>query len=124
MAMAKKITFKKPDAKFFKGWLFVAVLSVVLTILVLIDSGEFGRSTGVRADGSTGCVMLVQGIESGQLNVRAAPDGNAGLVEQTDPLVNGDQVDARLAVTNGYRQLADGNWASADYLTTKPGSTC
>ena len=56
-----------------------------------------------------------------QINVRAGPSQDAELLRM---LVRGDVVDGTRIVTNLYRQLEDGTWATTEFLTPLPGTNC
>ncbi|GAY10090.1 hypothetical protein [Pseudonocardia sp. N23] len=113
--MASKITVPKLDSSTFKGWAFVLVAGTVLTILALIDAGQFSKG----ATGSTGCVMVVG---SDTVNVRGNPGVELGPVGE---LTKGQEVDAQRNVVNGYRQLSGENrWALDSSLSAKAGSSC
>ncbi|AEA27445.1 SH3 domain-containing protein [Pseudonocardia benzenivorans] len=113
--MASKIKIPKLESSSFKGWAFVLVAGSILTVLALIDAGQFG--TG--ATGSTGCVMIVT---ADQVNVRPNPGTELAPVAT---LNKGKEVDAQRVVTNGFRQLAGENrWALDSSLAPKAGSSC
>ena len=123
-----KLNIPKLESSTFKGWTFVLVAGVALAILALLDagrsivpqdSGGVGQVGAVAAaDGSTGCVVE---ISTEELNVRASPSQNAELL---GAMRQGDRVDATTIVTDGFRQLEDGRWASNQYLTPLPGTNC
>jgi hypothetical protein len=123
-----KLTIPKLESSTFKGWTFVLVAGVALALLALIDAGGgtlpadaagVGQTSAVApADGSTGCVVEVVTEE---LNLRAGPSQNAELL---GAMPQGARVDATTVVTDGFRQLEDGRWASNQYLTPLAGTTC
>jgi hypothetical protein len=118
--MAQKIKIPKLNGSSFRGWTFVLVCGVLLTVLALFDRGGAadllpGRST---ADGSTGCIMQVT---TEQLNVRAGPSQTAELL---GALHQGDRIDATTVVTDGFRQLEGDQWASNQFLTPAAGTNC
>lgn len=128
--MAKvTIKIKRPTGDTFKGWTFVLVAGLVLTVIAVFDSGRFAPVPVVPpADGSTGCQfrVVVPADVSGArtLNVRAAPDINAPI---KGTLRHGVVVDTIGKPTNGFRALEGGggnNWASADHLTLVSGTDC
>lgn len=116
--MVRKITIKRPDAKTFRGWGFVLVAGGVLTVLALYDRGDLGLRGD--ADGSTGCVMVVQ-VASGELNLREGPTADSAAAGTLD---DGTRVDATTEVVGGFRRLESGRWAAESYLAPEPGSTC
>ncbi|GEL16188.1 hypothetical protein [Pseudonocardia asaccharolytica] len=110
-----KIKMPKLEASTFRGWTFVLVAGVVLTVLAMIDRGGL---TGL-ATGRTGCVMTVTATE---VNIRSAPGTELAPV---GVLREGDQVDAERVVTNGFRQLAgEDRWVYDASLTPTTGSRC
>jgi hypothetical protein len=115
-----RLTIRKPDSSIFRSWFFVIVLGSVLAVLSLVSRGDLESTPVPEADGSTGCVMVVQVTED-ELNLREGPSLNAPLV---GALPNGTRVDATTIVENGYRQLEDGAWGAAEYLVPEAGSTC
>jgi|tagenome__1003787_1003787.scaffolds.fasta_scaffold19801001_2 hypothetical protein len=115
-----QIKIPKLKGSSFRGWTFVLVAGVVLTVLALLDRGGAadlipGRST---ADGSTGCIMQVM---TDELNVRSGPSQTADL---KGTLHLGDRVDATTVVTDGFRQLEGDQWASNQFLTPAAGTNC
>ena len=110
-----RITVPKLEASTFKGWTFVIVAGVVLAFLAILDRGGLGEIT---ADGSTGCQVEVTADE---LNVRNGPSEGAALVET---LLRGTRIDATPVVTDGFRELEAGRWASDQFLTPLPGTDC
>jgi hypothetical protein len=111
-----RITVPKLEASTFKGWTFVIVAGVVLAFLAILDRGGLGEITA--ADGSTGCQVEVTADE---LNVRNGPSEGAALVET---LLRGTRIDATSVVTDGFRELEAGRWASDQFLTPLPGTDC
>jgi uncharacterized protein YgiM (DUF1202 family) len=116
------INIKLPEAKQYRGWMFVFIAGFALTIIAMIDQGGFSEFTAASgdADGSTGCIVTVQVAER-TLNLRDAPTTDANVVGQLD---NGSRVDATTEVQNEFRRLEDGRWASTQYLVPEAGSTC
>lgn len=122
-----KFSVPKLESSSFKGWTFVLVAGALLAVLALFDAGEsvlpgdddgVGEIGSLAADGSTGCVVE---IATEELNVRAGPSQNAELL---GAVRQGDRVDATPVVTDGFRQLEGGRWASNQYLTPLPGTDC
>ncbi|HZG91175.1 MAG TPA: SH3 domain-containing protein [Pseudonocardia sp.] len=107
----------KLESATFKGWAFVVVAGLLLATLALIDRGG-ADLIPADSDGSTGCVLEVTTEE---LNVRAGPSQNAELL---DALRQGSRVDGTPIVTDGFRQLEGGRWASNQFLAPVPGTTC
>jgi hypothetical protein len=115
-----RLTVRKPDSSIYRSWIFVIVLGSILAVLSLLSAGDLEGTSVPEADGSTGCVMLVQVTED-ELNLREGPSLESPRV---GALPNGARVDATTTVENGYRQLEDGSWAAVEYLVPEPGSTC
>ncbi|MGH3588004.1 MAG: hypothetical protein ACRDQ0_16975 [Pseudonocardia sp.] len=111
-----RITVPKLEASTFKGWAFVLVAGTVLAALALLDRGGWGEIGA--ADGSTGCQLEVTADE---LSIRSGPSADAALVET---VLRGARIDGTRVVTDGYRQLEEGRWASDQYLTPLPGTNC
>lgn len=105
-----KFKVKKPNPR---GWLFAAMVALVLGILVLIDNGSVNKD----AVGAT-CRMEVS---ADVLAERTGPDPNA---RSESDLHRGDVLGATTEMQNGYRKLVDGNWALDTYLNPLPGSKC
>lgn len=118
MAKLNLPKFPTVNASTFKGWVFVVVAGTALAVLALIDSGSLQSAATADSDGSTGCVVEVTTEE---LNVRSGPSQNAELLSAYR---QGDRVDATTIVTDGFRQLEGDRWASDQYLTPVPGTTC
>nr|WP_246381399.1 SH3 domain-containing protein [Prauserella isguenensis] len=70
------------------------------------------------SNGEGGCSMTV---DADVLNVRSGPstgDEVVGTLEQ------GAETDATTDVRDGFRKLADGEWASDDFLEPVDGASC
>ncbi len=116
--MGKYIRYKRfQDEGFFGGWGFVAICAIALTIAVFITRGGLQTVEAGLSDPS-GCRVEVA-VDS--LNVRSAPSTTAPVVQS---LTQGDLQPATNTVQDGFRELSQGRWAWAAYLTTVPGSTC
>jgi hypothetical protein len=115
-AAVAKLSVPKLAASSFKGWTFVLIAGSVLAAIAILDRG--GLTEVPAADGSTGCQLEVAADE---LNVRSGPNQEAPLVET---LRRGVRVDGTRVVTNGFRELEDGRWAAAQFLTPLPGTNC
>lgn len=98
-----------------KGWAFVVVLGILLTVVALVDRGSLDVE---RADGSTGCQLEVT---TDELNVRAGPAAEAELV---GTFARGQLLDGTTTVTDGFRELEDGRWVADQFLTPVPGTDC
>lgn len=104
-----KLSQLKPDRDFYKGWRFVGLCAVALTIAVFISRGGWSTVQSGLAD-SNDCRVQVSASE---VRVRAAPDPNAAIVD----LLRKDQVSAaQREVQAGFRKLAEGRWAWEQFL--------
>ncbi|MBA2310553.1 MAG: SH3 domain-containing protein [Pseudonocardiales bacterium] len=112
-----RLTIKKPDAKFYRGWGFVALLTIALTIAVFASRGGF-ETVGSGLSDPSGCRVEVIGDT---LNVRTEPSVAAPVAET---LRRGDLRPAQKVTLNGFRKLADNRWASEQFLRTVPGANC
>jgi uncharacterized protein YgiM (DUF1202 family) len=112
-----KYKIPKIESSSFKGWAFVLIAGTVLALVAILDRGGLREISSI-ADGSTGCQLEVAADE---LNIRSGPSQEASLVET---LRRGDRVDATRVVTDGFRELEDGRWASDQFLTPLPGTNC
>ena len=112
-----KIRVPKMESKTFTGWGFVLVAGLALGTYAMLDD-DSGSPASPTSDGSTGCQLEAT---ADQVNVRAGPDQNTELLRV---LNRGDVVDGTRVETNFYRQLEDGTWASAQFLTPVAGSNC
>lgn len=97
-----------------KSWPFALMIAVILGLVVLIDRGSLSAESGLSAP----CRVEVT---ADGLTVHSSPDP-AGRIVVT--LRRGDLRGAQTTVRNGYRQLADGNWALDQALRPLPGSRC
>ncbi|HEY0812658.1 MAG TPA: SH3 domain-containing protein [Pseudonocardia sp.] len=100
----------------FRGWPFVILIGLLLTFLSLIDRGGLSavRSSATGAS----CTFTVDGDG---VNVRNQATATSAQVQQ---LTKGTTVTATPTVSNGFRQLADGDWVLDNYLTPVSGTTC
>jgi hypothetical protein len=115
--VANKIKLPKPNAATYRGWPFVIVAGVLLTVLALLDRGGLSEEVG-RATDSTVCRVEVS---AETLNVRAGPSTQAALLEV---VARGTILDATRTVSDGFRELADGRWAADEFLTPLEGTSC
>jgi hypothetical protein len=100
----------------FRGWPFVIVIGLLLTFLSIIDRG--GLSSVRTATAGASCSFTVDGDG---VNVRDQATATSAQVQQ---LAKGTTVTGTSTVTNGFRQLADGDWVLDGYLTPVSGTTC
>lgn len=70
------------------------------------------------AESGSACQMTVH---ADVLNVRAAPDGGADVVEK---FKQDAELGAMPVVQNGFRQLSEGRWASEEFLKPVGGAVC
>jgi hypothetical protein len=112
-----RFTLNRPDPKFYRGWGFVAIMTIALTIAVFATRGGF-QTVGAGLSDPSGCRVEVT---ADGVNVRSAPSTAAPVVET---LRRGDLRPADKVVQGGFRKLAEGRWAAELYLTPVPGSNC
>jgi hypothetical protein len=105
-----------PSREFYRGWGFVALLGLVITVAVFIYQGGVQNVQAGLSEG--GCTVTVNGTE---VNVRTAPSTSAPVVAV---LNQGDIRTASQTVQNGFRALGTNQWAYDAYLTPVPGSNC
>ncbi len=110
-----KLSIPKLEAQRFRGWPFVFVAGVVLAVVALLDDGYLSGPTG-----QTGCIVTV--TSTSPLKVWVGPSASAAAAG--NQLAVGARVDAKPVVQDGYRQLADGNWAAAQYLRPESVGGC
>ncbi len=107
--MAKKLSSLKPDSDFYKGWRFVGLCAIALTIAVFISRGGWDTVQAGLED-SNDCRVQVKADE---VRVRAAPETNAAVVD----MLRKDHVSAaQREVQNGFRKLSEGRWAWEQFL--------
>ncbi len=109
------LTLPKLRVPRLRGWPFVIVLGLVLAIIAIIDRGTGDQST---ASGPAGCELRVA---VATLNVRTGPSAQA---PQAQTLTEGTDVAGTRVLTDGFRQLQDGNWVFDQYVTPTAGSVC
>lgn len=97
----------------------VVVIAVVLIgIGIIYVMGVNKRASEGATGGSTGCKVTVT---ADVLNVRNAPDPNAGIVGKFN---QNAETGAEVDVQNGFRKLADNKWAKTDFLRPVAGTNC
>lgn len=96
-------------------FIIVAVLVGIAFIYVI---GADKRASSQDGAGDTGCRVTVT---ADVLNVRAAPDPNAKIV---DKLNQNMETPAEAQVQNGFRKLADDKWAANEFLQPVQGTNC
>lgn len=112
-----KITIPKLEVPSTKGWPFVLVAGVALAVVALVDRGGVGE---ILPASESGCRVTVD-VAQPPLYLREGPGRDSA---QTGEVADGTPLEATDVVQNGYRQLADGSWAFAEYLVPEPGGTC
>ena len=103
----------RKSVTFTRRWVFAIALGLVLGVLSLISRGTLAADQGLASP----CQVTV--VNADTLPVRAQPDASI----QQKPLYDlkrGQQRGATRTVQNGYRKLADGNWALDLYLRPLP----
>ncbi len=99
-----------------RGWPFVILMGLLLAVLSIIDRG--GLDAVPSAVGAAACSFTANADD---VNVRNGATASSPSVRK---LTRGQSVEGSKTVTNGFRQLADGNWVLDGYLTPVPGNPC
>jgi hypothetical protein len=100
----------------FRSWPFVIVIGLLLAFLSILDRGGLAEVRSAATGAS--CSFTVTGVG---VNVRSQATATSSQVQQ---LPKGATVTGTTTVTNGFRQLADGDWVLDGYLTPVSGTTC
>jgi hypothetical protein len=100
----------KAEMSFARKWPFALIVGVLLGGLSMIDKGLVGTDSNLDSP------CRVQ-VTAETLPTRSDADSGAGKVSE---LKRNQLVGATPTVRNGYRQLADGNWALSQYLQPLP----
>ena len=90
------------------------MIGLLLALFSIIDRGGLDAVAGGRA--TPRCGFTVNGDD---VNVRTEASASSPSVQK---LAKGQSVSGTKTVTNGFRQLADGNWVLDGYLTPVPGN--
>jgi hypothetical protein len=96
----------------------VIIVAVLAGIGLIYVMGADQRAASGGDDSTAGCRVTVT---ADVLNVRAAPDPNAKVVDRYD---RDAEIGAATEVQNGFRKLADDKWASTEFLKPVQGSHC
>jgi len=96
-----------------RQWLWAGIALAIIVLVILVKSADLDVNTS-----PTGDTCQVE-VNADVLNVRAAPAGDAAVV---DKLSRGDVVDAAPEVANGFRKLEESRWVSAQFVT--PNDRC
>lgn len=91
---------------------------LIAVILIYVFGSDRDVSAGTDGSSDADCRVLVT---ADVLNVRAGPSLDAEVVDQ---LTNDAETDATTKVTNDYRKISDGHWASDKYLRPVDGAHC
>ena len=92
---------------------------VVVGALVLsAERDSTHRDSAQRDESPPRCEVSVT---ANVLNVRSGPDAGTPVIDQ---LGAGEVAEAGGTIRNGFRQVGEGRWASAQFLTETPGSDC
>lgn len=94
------------------------IVAVLVGIGLIYVVGADKRASSQDGAGDSGCRVTVT---ADVLNVRAAPDSNAKIV---DKLNHNMEIPAETQVQNGFRKLADDKWASNEFLQPVEGANC
>jgi hypothetical protein len=100
----------------FRSWPFVIVVGLLLAFLSIIDRGGFAAVRSAPTGSSCSFTVTGDGV-----NVRSQATATSPQVQQ---LTKGTTVTGTPTVSNGFRQLADGDWVLDGYLTPVSGTTC
>ncbi len=100
----------------FRSWPFVIVIGLILAFLSIIDRGGFAAVRTATTGSSCSFTVTGDGV-----NVRSQATATSSQVQQ---LVKGSTITATKTVSNGFRELADGDWVLDGYLTPVSGTTC
>lgn len=98
-------------------WIVAGVV-VVGVVVLNAERDSTHRDSAQRNESSPRCEVSVT---ADVLNVRSGPDAAAPVIDQ---LGAGEVAAADGAIRNGFRQMGEGRWASAQFLTKTPGSDC
>lgn len=100
-----------------KRVLTVVGLLIIVTAIFIAQGGKKGTAQpGTSAPSGATCQVQVT---ANQLNIRSSPVASAPVV---GTLNTGDVQPATATQQNGYRELAAGKWASAQFLKVVTGS--
>jgi len=109
--------------KLLTGKRILILLAVAAGVLVLYVLGsEKRQAEGKDAEPAAETSQCRVEVTGDGLNVRSAPAIDPNNV--VDRLGVGEEVDAAKTVQNGFRQLADGRWVSADFVKPLDGRDC
>lgn len=115
-----RISTKNPDGSYsaVRSWVLVVVVGAVLAVVALVDRGGLaGGAVDPPGDGSSACRL----VAPDGVNIRSAPSQDGDLL---DTVPAGTVVEGTRDVTDGFRQLTDGRWASDGLLTPLPDTNC
>ena len=102
-----------------KQRLWIGAGVVVVGALVLnAERDSIRRDSAQRDEPPPRCEMSVT---ADVLNVRSGPDAGTPVIDQ---LGAGEVAEADGTIRNGFRQMSEDGWASAQFLTQTPGSDC
>jgi hypothetical protein len=130
-----KVGITKLTAKSFAGWSFVLFAGLLLALIAIIDGGGL-NSGGLNGGGLSGSTtptapaITTTAAGAGSCQLQVTIDGlkvRAGPSQDTEllrTLGRGEIVEGTRIQSNLYRQLADGSWASTEFLTPVAGSNC
>ncbi len=91
---------------------------VVVGALVLSAERDSAHRDSAQREPPPRCEVSVT---ADVLNVRSGPDAGTPVIDQ---LGAGEVAEADGTIRNGFRQMSEGRWASAQFLTETPGSDC
>ena len=101
-----------------KQRLWIGAGVVVVGALVLSAERDSAHRDSAQREPPPRCEVSVT---ADVLNVRSGPDAGTPVIDQ---LGAGEVAEADGTIRNGFRQMSEGRWASAQFLTQTPGSDC
>lgn len=90
-------------------------------VLIYVFGSEPGASAGGGSGGSGAGAGCRVSVTADILNVRSGPNLDAEVVGQ---FARDARTDATTKVTNGFRKISGGRWASDQYLRPVDGARC
>ncbi len=100
-----------------RRWIGAGVV-VVWALVLSANRDPSQRDSATRDEPPPRCEVSVT---RDVLNVRSGPGADAPVIGRLEA---GDVAEAGGTIRNGFRQVGDGRWASAQFLVETPGSDC
>ena len=98
-------------------WIWAGAF-VVGVFVLSAERDSTHRDSAQRDQSSPRCEVSVT---ANVLNIRSGPDAGTPVIDQ---LGAGEVAEADGTIRNGFRQMGEGRWVSAQFLTETPGSDC